>query len=94
MNIWVCVISEHHAWKRTKLALVQTGNEINAILENDHGGSLLLKIVRLIRVNNKFEQLFFCLLEMISKVQSTLCPASKRKEAFERFGEQAYNALV
>ena len=91
-DIWVCVISDISAWKRTKLALVQTSNELNAILENAMVGIAFIKNRQIIRVNNKFEQLFLFSREDIEG-QSTLC-LHPSEEAFERFGEQAYTALA
>lgn len=90
-DIWVCVISDISSWKRTKLALVQTSNELNAILENAMVGIAFIKNRQIIRVNNKFEQLFLFSREDIEG-QSTLC-LHPSEEAFERFGEQAYSAL-
>lgn len=90
-DIWVCVISDISSWKRTKLALVQTSNELNAILENAMVGIAFIKNRHIIRVNNKFEQLFLFAREDIEG-QSTLC-LHPSEEAFERFGEQAYNTL-
>lgn len=90
-DIWVCVISDISTWKRTKLALVQTSNELNAILENAMVGIAFIKNRQIIRVNNKFEQLFLFSREDIEG-KSTLC-LHPSEEAFERFGEQAYSTL-
>ncbi|MDO8827418.1 EAL domain-containing protein [Methylophaga sp.] len=90
-DIWVCVISDISAWKHTKQALLQTSNELNAILENAMVGIAFIKNRQIIRVNTKFEQLFLFAREDIEG-QSTLC-IHPSEDAFERFGDQAYNAL-
>lgn len=91
-DLWVCVISDISSWKRTQLALVQTSNELNAILENAMVGIAFIKNRQIIRVNNKFEQLFLFSREDIEG-QSTLC-LHPNEEAFQRFGDQAYSALA
>lgn len=90
-DIWVCVISDISSWKLTKQALLQTSNELNAILENAMVGIAFIKNRQIIRVNTKFEQLFLFAREDIEG-QSTRC-IHPSEDAFERFGDQAYNTL-
>lgn len=91
-DIWVCVMSDISDWKRTKQALMQTGNELNAILDNAMVGIAFVKNRHLIRINNKFEQLFSTSKGKIEG-QSARC-LHLSDESFERFGEQAYGMLA
>ncbi len=89
---WVAVVSDITSWKQTKQALQQTSSELNAILENAMVGIAFVKDRQLIRVNHKFEQLFAADRAQLEG-QSTRC-LHISKDAFHRFGDQAYNALA
>lgn len=59
-DAWVCVISDITAWKKAEENLKTTSAELDAILENAMVGIVLIKNRTIMRVNNKFEQLFVC----------------------------------
>lgn len=88
---WVAVVSDITSWKQTEQALQQTGNELNAILENAMVGIALVKDRQLIRVNHKFELLFAASRTQLEG-QSARC-LHISDNAFNRLGEQAYSAL-
>ena len=90
-DVWVCVISDITAWKKAEENLKTTSTELDTILENAMVGIAFIKQRKLIRVNNKFEQLFACDREMIEG-QSAAC-LYPNIEAFEQLGEQAYEVL-
>ena len=91
-DTWVCVMSDISDWKRTKQELVQTGNELNAILENAMVGIAFVKKRHLIRVNHKLAQLFSTSKDEIEGQDARRLHPSD--EAYERFGEQAYSVLA
>jgi diguanylate cyclase (GGDEF)-like protein/PAS domain S-box-containing protein len=90
-NVWVCVISDITAWKKAEESLKTTSTELDTILENAMVGIAFIKQRKLIRVNNKFEQLFSCKRKFIEG-QSAEC-LYPSIEAFEQLGAQAYEVL-
>lgn len=90
-EIWVCVISDITAWKKAEENVKKTNSELDTILENAMVGIAFIKQRKLVRVNNKFEQLFACDREIIEG-QSAEC-LYPSVEAFEQLGEQAYEVL-
>ena len=90
-EVWVCVISDITAWKKAEENVKKTNSELDTILENAMVGIAFIKQRELVRVNNKFEQLFACDRETIEG-QSAEClyPST---EAFEQLGKQAYEVL-
>jgi len=90
-ELWVCVISDITAWKRTEAQLKTTSSELNAILENAMVGIALIKGRALLRVNHKFEQLFDCNRNQVEG-QSTRC-LYPSNDIYETLGEEAYGTL-
>lgn len=90
-DVWVCVISDITVWKKAEQNLKKTSSELDAILENAMVGIAFIKERKLIRVNNKFEQLFECDRDNIEG-QSAEC-LYPSIEAFEQLWEQAYEVL-
>jgi len=91
-DIWVCVISDITAWKQAEQNLKTTSSELDAILENAMVGIALIKDRVIVRVNNKFEQLFGCDRDYIEG-QSTrkLYPS---EEIYNQLGEDGYGDMA
>jgi len=91
-DIWVCVISDITAWKQAEENLKTTSSELDAILENAMVGIALIKDRVIVRVNNKFEQLFDCDRDYIEG-QSTrkLYPS---EEIYNQLGVDGYSEMA
>jgi len=91
-EVWVCVISDITAWKRAEEKLRTTSSELDTILENAMVGIALIKDRVIVRVNNKFEQLFACDRKSIEG-QSTrkLYPSD---EIYKKLGEEGYGEMA
>ena len=90
-DLWVCVISDVTAWKQAEEDLRTTSTELDTILENAMVGIALIKNRKLVRVNNKFEQLFSCERALIEGQSSRCLYASD--EIYEQLGEDGYGTL-
>lgn len=91
-DILVCVMSDITPWKQAEENLKTTSSELDAILENAMVGIALIKDRVIVRVNNKFEQLFGCDREYIEG-QSTrkLYPS---EEIYNQLGEDGYHEMA
>lgn len=91
-EVWVCVISDITAWKRAEQSLKTTSSELDAILENAMVGIALIKDRVIVRVNNKFEQLF-------AYDRKTIEGQSTRKlysseDIYQQIGEESYSEMA
>lgn len=90
-DVWVCVISDITAWKQVEEELKTTSSELDAILENAMVGIALIKDRVIIRVNNKFEQLFACEREEFEGLSTRVLYPSET--IYNQIGDDIYGAL-
>lgn len=89
--VWVCVIADITKWKKTNQQLHQMTSELNTILENAMVGIAFIRDRRVIRVNQKFEELFQYSREEIEGQKTRFIYPSQI--AYEQFGEHVSQYL-
>lgn len=91
MQRWVCVISDVTSWKETELQLKQTSSELDSIFQNAMVGIAFMKDRKLLRVNNKFEDIFgYSKDEIIGHSPRKLCV---NDQAFEQLALDVFSTL-
>jgi len=90
-DVWVCVISDITEWKRVEAELKVASSELDAILENAMVGIALIKDRVLVRVNNKFEQLFGYDRDVIEGQSTRSLYASE--EVYNQSGDDVYSEM-
>ncbi len=89
--VWVCVIADITKWKQTNQRLHQMSSELNTILENAMVGIAFIRDRNVVRVNQKFEELFQYSREEIEGQKTRFIYPSQM--AYEKFGEHAAHFL-
>ena len=89
--VWVCVIADITKWKQTNQQLHQMTSELNTILENAMVGIAFIRDRKVVRVNQKFEELFQYSREEIEGQKTQFIYPSQ--VAYEQFGEHAAHYL-
>ena len=88
---YVCVVTDISVWKQTQQQLITASSELDTILENAMVGIAFIKDRLLLRVNQKFEEIFaYSKDEIIGNSTRYLCPDN---ETFVQLGMQAYGKL-
>lgn len=88
---FVCVLTDITDWKKTEKQLKQTSSELDTILENAMVGIAFIKDRQLVRVNQKFEEIFgYRKQQVIGKETHFLCADD---EVFEELSTEVYSRL-
>lgn len=88
---YVSVISDITNWKKTEQKLKRASSELDTILENAMVGIAFIKDRQVVRVNQKFEEIFgYNKDEVIGKKKRQLCPDDA---TYEMFSTEVYSRL-
>lgn len=89
---WVCVISDVSAWKNAEQQLKMTSSELDTIVENAMVGIAFMKDRSIVRVNQKFEDIFgYSKEQIIGQNTRMLCADD---DVFEQLAVEAYTRLA